>query len=238
MLRYEYLLFDLDRTLWDFDGNAKNAIFYLLDKYDPEAGTLYDGDKERFFEKYEATNLALWNSYEAGEITKSELRAERFYKTFKLYGYDDRKLSSEFDQEYLERMALEKSLMPGAIEVLKKAKESGCKIGLISNGFKEVQENKVKNSGIAQYVDVLVTSDEAGVHKPSPAIFRITLERLYNGPISDIRRKTLMIGDDFINDIEGAQIFGIDQFYYNYKNLPCSGGPTYSSDNLLDILEL
>ena len=45
-----------------------------------------------------------------------------------------------------------------------------------------------------------------------------------------------MVGDDFENDIEGAQIFGIDQFYYNPKHKPCDGGPTYESDNLIDLL--
>ena len=45
-----------------------------------------------------------------------------------------------------------------------------------------------------------------------------------------------MVGDDFPNDIEGAQIFGIDQFYYNPYNKPCDGGPTYHSSDLKDLL--
>ena len=53
---------------------------------------------------------------------------------------------------------------------------------------------------------------------------------------SKIKSETLMVGDDFENDIEGAQIFGIDQFYYNPKHKPCDGGPTYESDNLIDLL--
>ena len=28
---YKYYLFDVDRTLWDFDKNAKNAIMRLID---------------------------------------------------------------------------------------------------------------------------------------------------------------------------------------------------------------
>ena len=235
-LRYRYLLFDLDRTLWDFDENAKRAIFYLLDRYDPHGNSLYDGDKEEFFRKYEEINYTLWSEYEAGKITREELRAARFYKTFLLYGYDNQEMSTRIDIEYLQRMSQETALMPGALEVLKRSKEAGCKIALISNGFKEVQTNKVRTSGIGEYIDLLMTSEEAGVHKPSPAIFRITLSQLYDGPLSDIRRQTLMIGDDFTNDIEGAQIFGIDQFFYNYRNIPCNGGPTYMSDNLLDIL--
>ncbi len=53
---------------------------------------------------------------------------------------------------------------------------------------------------------------------------------------SSIKSQALMIGDDFTNDIEGAQVFGIDQFYYNPKHKPCDGGPTYESDNLLELI--
>ena len=45
-----------------------------------------------------------------------------------------------------------------------------------------------------------------------------------------------MVGDDFANDIEGAMIFGIDQFFYNYNSVPCDGGPTYDSSDLRDLV--
>ena len=54
---------------------------------------------------------------------------------------------------------------------------------------------------------------------------------------ASIKSETLMVGDDFTNDIEGAQVFGIDQFYYNPKHKLCDGGPTYESDSLLDLIK-
>ncbi|MBO7269537.1 MAG: hypothetical protein J6U83_07295, partial [Bacteroidales bacterium] len=49
--------------------------------------------------------------------------------------------------------------------------------------------------------------------------------------------EAIMVGDDFTNVIEGARIFGIDQFYYNPYNRACDGGSTYSSNNLRDLLK-
>ena len=62
-------------------------------------------------------------------------------------------------------------------------------------------------------------------------------EEEYKKSPSLARSRAIMIGDDFANDIEGAQIFGIDQFYYNPYHKPCDGGPTYESDNLLDLIK-
>ena len=256
---YKYYLFDIDRTLWDFDFNAKSAIFHLIERYNL-GEKIGANDKELFFHRYEEINKELWHSYEHGEISKDELRSQRFHDTFLSFCRENGKFNSfgssaeeqmlnikrfseEFGEEYLEQMVYETALEPNAREVLISLKERGCKIAVISNGFKEVQYRKLRNSNIIQYIDAFFISEEVGVHKPSPIIFRMALSALcgeenYANNIlrSKIKSETLMVGDDFENDIEGAQIFGIDQFYYNPKHKPCDGGPTYESDNLIDLL--
>ena len=80
MKNYKYFLFDLDRTLWDFDKNAKTALFKLVDSQ--RLGELFGvTDKEEFFQKYEVINQNLWRQYERGEVQKEELRCNRFLFT-------------------------------------------------------------------------------------------------------------------------------------------------------------
>ena len=258
--QYKYYLFDIDRTLWAFDLNAKNAIFRLIERHNLKEKIGVE-DKELFFKRYEDINKVLWQRYEAGEITKLILRAQRFHDTFLIFCRENnkfaefgaslpeqeeniKKFSEEFGTEYLEQMICETALEPGAKEVLENLKARGCRIAVISNGFKEVQYRKLRNSNIIQYIDAFFISEEVGVHKPSPIIFRMALAALCGeenyGNIElrgKIKSETLMVGDDFTNDIEGAQIFGIDQFYYNPYHKPCDGGPTYESDNLLDLIK-
>ena len=256
MKDYRYFLFDLDRTLWDFDKNAKTALFKLVDSQRLEE--LFGvTDKEEFFQKYEVINQNLWRQYERGEVQKEELRRNRFLFTLQqildeapagslpAHSYtreDMLSFAMAFGEKYLEFMAMESSVIPGAEEVLKAVKEKGGKIAIISNGFKSVQYRKMNTTCIHKYVDAVILSEEVGVMKPSPVIFRKALEAIcgeeyYKENPSRARNGAIMVGDDFPNDIEGAQIFGIDQFYYNPYNRECDGGPTYEGNNLTDLLK-
>lgn len=256
---YKYYLFDIDRTLWAFDLNAKNAIFYLIDEFNL-AEKIGVHDKELFFKRYEDINKVLWQRYERGEITKERLRSQRFQETFLIFCIENGKqvnfgenaqeqqkyisaFSERFGEAYLERMIYETALEPNAREVLETLKARGCRIAVISNGFKEVQYRKMRNSGIIGYIDAFFISEEIGIHKPCPIIFKRALEALCGADEyanrkkrPEIKSQALMVGDDFTNDIEGAQIFGIDQFYYNPYHKPCDGGPTYESDDLIDLI--
>ena len=252
---YRYFLFDLDRTLWDFDKNAKSALFKLVDS---QQLPYYFGVtcKEEFFQRYEVINQGLWKQYERGEILKEELRCNRFEFTLKEYlkiapqdtlpahtftPEELHQFALDFGEKYLEFMSMETGLIPGAEKVLKYVKSQGGKVAIISNGFKGVQYRKMNTTCIHKYVDTVVVSEEAGAMKPSPIIFQKALESVcgeeyYKKAPSRAREEAIMVGDDFSNDIEGAQAFGIDQFYFNPYNRPCDGCATYTSCNLEDLL--
>ena len=255
-MKYRYFLFDLDRTLWDFDKNAKSALFKLVDSQQLEH--LFGvTDKEEFFQRYEVINQALWKQYERGEILKEELRCNRFKFTLQeildttpagslpAHSFPQEELhkfSLAFGEQYLQFMSMETTLIEGAEEVLQFIKGNGGKVAIISNGFQGVQYRKLNTTPLHKYVDTVIISEEVGAMKPSPVIFRKALESIcgeeyYKEAPSRARNEAIMVGDDFPNDIEGAQIFGIDQFYYNPYNRECDGGPTYESQSLTDLLK-
>lgn len=244
--KYRYFIFDLDRTLWDFDLNAKNAIFKLLDKYN--LLSRYNiPSKEDFFEQYEIINKRLWDLYESYKITKDYLRLKRFSDTLRLYTADNKvdAIGEAISNEYLDNMVMEQKLIPGTEEVLSWIKEHQGLIAIVTNGFREVQYRKLSNSGIMHYMDAIIISEEIGVHKPSPIIFKRTLESLCKKKGNEftklnekrMKHNAIMIGDDFEKDIEGAQIYGIDQFYYNPFNKQSDGAPTYESSRLKDLIK-
>ena len=135
-------------------------------------------------------------------------------------------------------------LMPYSREVLESIRQKGGKIGAITNGFKEVQHQKLERSGILQYFETLVISEEVGYLKPHPEIFRIALEKLSGISAQTeperweaAKKATLMVGDDARNDIEGACLFGIDQ-YFAKKNAATYGiEATYQADDLRLLLD-
>ncbi len=257
---YKYYLFDLDRTLWDFDKNSHNVLTSLYHKRSLNENFGIESSEE-FIAKYQETNHLLWSKYELGEISKEYLRVARFNDPlahFLEVAKDSnntspiahswssdqiKEFATKFSESYMDDMSRERELFPNTVKVLEHLKANGAKIGIVTNGFKEVQYNKLRVSEILHFMDAIIISEEVGAHKPSPIIFKRALESLcgaeyYNNNRLEVRAEALMIGDDFINDIEGAQIFGIDQFYFNPYNKPCDGGPTYMGRDLLDILPL
>ena len=63
---------------------------------------------------------------------------------------------------------------------------------LLAAGF---QHGKLAELGLERYIDVLVTSEEAGAEKPSARIFRMALKKA-----GCRASETLLIGDDRIKD--------------------------------------
>ena len=67
-----------------------------------------------------------------------------------------------------------------------------------------IQHRKIKKLGLGEYVDYLVTSEEAGTEKPGRRIFERVMEKMGHGS-----EELLMVGDSERRDIEGAMDMGI-----------------------------
>jgi len=98
-------------------------------------------------------------------------------------------------------------LCPGAKEILQGVKESGYRIGLISNtgrtpGF--ILKEVLRHFEILHFFDFLSFSDELRVRKPNPKIFLQNLEEL--GVRPDM---ALHVGDDLRCDVGGAKGVGM-----------------------------
>ncbi len=91
------------------------------------------------------------------------------------------------------------------------------KLHIITNGFNEVQFVKLKSSNIEVYFDEVITSEDIGVKKPNPLIFEHALEKA-----GAKAYESLMIGDNYEADIEGAINSDINAIYFSDEkiNLP------------------
>ena len=102
---------------------------------------------------------------------------------------------------------------------------------ILSNGFREVQDKKLRNSGLAPYFTRMILSEDAGIQKPHKGIFDFALINT-----NSRRSETLMIGDCFEADIFGAHQSKIDQLWFNPQGLsPQEFIPTYTVKSLEEI---
>ena len=105
---------------------------------------------------------------------------------------------------------------------------------MASNGFREVQYKKLQASGLADYFDTVVLSEDAGVNKPSPLFFDFALKAA-----GACRQSTLMIGDNPDTDIRGARQAGLPTVFFNRKPECNSGVETdYEIRSLQELLQL
>src|SRR5665213_3431849 len=108
MSTYRHLFFDLDRTLWDMERNARETLVELFEKYDLQK--LGIASSEIFIDHYNRYNDLLWDRYRRKLIDKSTLRALRFKQTLAHLGVHDHKLSAIFDEAYISEAPKKKNL--------------------------------------------------------------------------------------------------------------------------------
>jgi putative hydrolase of the HAD superfamily len=204
-MKYSHLFFDLDNTLWDFNANSYQALQLALQKLD-----LLDkiGNYDDYFSVYYQVNERLWDLYKDNKITKNVLRGLRFEESLELNNTPIPGIGDRINEAYLAEMPRQLKLVPGAKVVLDHLHHK-YRMAIITNGFREVQAEKLLQTGLKKYFDKLFISEEIGAQKPHRLIFQHAVKSM-NAP----KKKSLMIGDSWDADIVGAMQFGMDQVYY------------------------
>jgi putative hydrolase of the HAD superfamily len=227
--KYFHIFFDLDRTLWDFDRNSRQALTELFFRYKLDR---YIGDPDEFVDDYHDVNLKLWDLYRKGEMTKDVLRIKRFTISFGHFGIRDPELASDFGDEYLAVSPTKTLLIPHTKEVLDHL-SGRYSLHIITNGFLRTQEIKMKNCGLDKYFQSLTTSETVGHNKPRPEIFHHALTS-----VQARKNESIMIGDDLEVDVRGARRFGMDQIFLNRDKVNHNEPVTYEIKSLKDLMEI
>ena len=230
MKPYKAIFLDWDDTIGDWTTAEHKAlqdiyVHYSLDR-------LYD-TFEDYLNAYKPYNLELWGMYGRGEVTKEKLQFERFYRPIEglpATGDALRNLANEIGAEFLRLTNKYFCLMPDAEKIVRYL-ASKYPLTIISNGFKEVQYYKFEYSGLAPYLTHTLISEEIGINKPQPEIFRIALKR--NGITAD---EAVMIGDSYSSDIAGAKAAGIDQIWIHEGETEETA--TYTVSKLIEVMNI
>ncbi len=200
LARVQWVWIDLDDTLIDFKANSRAALVRL---YNSEGLDRKFADSEEWIECYEGVNRPLWKEYGAGRITVGELRLRRFLEPLTKAGFSTEEAMERalrYDTLYLDLLAQEKRVVEGAHELLRLLRVRGYNIGVLSNGFSEVQHRKMASAGLTGLVDCVVLSDDAGVPKPDLRIFSYAMRQAG----VDNPEAHAMVGDNPVADVGGA----------------------------------
>ena len=198
------VFFDLDHTLWDFEKNSALAFETIFKNYQIEI------DLDKFLKHYIPINLKYWEMYRTEQITQIQLRYGRLKDTFDLITYEieDEKINLLSDK-YIHYLPKYNHLFDGTIEILEYLKPK-YNLHIITNGFAEIQNNKLNNANISHYFQTITNSEMAGVKKPNPIIFQHALDKAQAK-----KESSIMIGDCLEADIYGAIHSGFEAILFN-----------------------
>jgi len=205
-MRYRWILFDADGTLFDFEKAEISALKNTL----VQAGHRVESD---YVEIYRRINKQIWQDLEHGRISPEALKTGRFELFFEATGVDSD--PETFSKQYLENLAEGVDLIEGAEETVRALYG---KVGLvvITNGLKDVQRLRLAKSTIGEYFSDMVISEEIGAAKPDRLIFDTVFARMGDPEKSDV----LIVGDSLTSDIKGGSDYGIDTCWFNPSRRP------------------
>jgi 2-haloacid dehalogenase len=225
-VRYPWLLFDADDTLFDFRRAETDA---LRDTF-ADAGITCE---PAWHEVYRLVNARAWRELERGYLTSARMRVVRFEQLFAEIACDLEPVA--FGERYLQHLARQATLVDGALQLLEAVRDTHD-IAIITNGLAEVQRPRLARSAIGPWIAHLFISEELGAAKPDPAYFEAVFERIGRPALGDM----LVVGDSPTSDIAGGAAAGLDTCWFNPHAETWHGGtaPTYEIRRLAQLLPI
>jgi putative hydrolase of the HAD superfamily len=127
------------------------------------------------------------------------------------YKIADETLSRQMSLDFLEVLPTKKALFDGATELLTYLQGKGYQMHLVTNGFENVQHQKIKHAQIDTYFGAVITSEASNSLKPNKEIFDYAFAKTGATATSSI-----MIGDNQDADIKGGMNAGMDTIFVNH----------------------
>ncbi len=150
--------------------------------------------------RWRAVGDGWWRRYVQGEITSQELRHGRWLAVG-LEG--DAAVAAD---RAWRAVAFDCEFRIGARRLLREVHAAGLRTAILTNGTIDPQRLKIEKHGLAELVDLVVVTEEIGIHKPDPRAFRQVVGALGVDP-----HDAAMVGDDLSNDVDGALAAGFRQ---------------------------
>ncbi|WP_318376381.1 pyrimidine 5'-nucleotidase [Enterobacter sp.] len=221
-MNWDWIFFDADETLFTFDSFGGLQRMFL------DYSVTFTADD---FQDYQAVNKPLWVEYQNGAISALQLQHQRFEGWAAKLNVP----AGDLNDAFLNAMAEICTPLPGAVSLLKSLKGK-AKLGIITNGFTALQEIRLERTGLRDYFDLLVISEQIGVAKPHPKIFDYALAQAGN----PARERVLMVGDTAESDILGGMNAGLSTCWLNahQRALPDGVTPTWTVTSLGELEQL
>ena len=197
------VIFDLDNTLYNFDAANEFGIRALAAYTEPVFGWDYPRMKDLYEESREKLTERM------GDVGSAHNRLLRFQNLL-----EEKKLplhphALEMAKAYWRGVLDNMEPSPGAREIMEELRRMGIRIGLGTDMTAYMQYEKLIRLGLMEYMDFIVSSEEAGTDKPGNAFFMLCARKAGCLP-----GECLFIGDNIVRDYGGAAAAGMQARWF------------------------
>ena len=179
----------LQGILFDFDG-------LILDT----ETTIFQAWQEMFRKHHQELLLEEWAEI-LGKSGKVEGPAEKFLLDIE----DEREQKAILDMVASRELELVKQQkpLPGAIDLIKKAKHQGLKLGIVSSSDQKWVHGHLKRLNLLDYFDHTSCGDEVINAKPDPALYHLGIQKM------DVVPERVVVLEDSPNGVLAAKRAGL-----------------------------
>ncbi|MFW9912396.1 MAG: HAD family hydrolase [Candidatus Thorarchaeota archaeon] len=208
---FKAILFDLDSTLTDTQSYPLRASEWLLAKYSNTPEELMPSYVMTLVRNYrlELKEVAESGNYRTPvQVVKDAIRTTLV------------DLDLEFSEDLLEEASqIFKSLhmdlsrkMPSVDSLLESLQSYDIRMGIVTNSFEGHADKILKALELNRFFHIVVDGGEIRAFKPESAPFEYALDKLEVRP-----EDSVMIGDEFFNDMVGAKAIGLNTVWVNHR---------------------
>ena len=252
------IMFDLDDTLlWDqksVEEAFRKTCRLALKKYQIDPSELEFAVREeavKLYSSYETFPFTqmiginpfegLWGDFEDQHEQFQKMaqivpnyRKDAWTNGLRALGIEDVQLGQEMAEMFPQQRRENPFIYEDTFHVLDQLKGK-FKLLLLTNGSPQLQTTKLEiTPEIAPYFDHIVISGSFGQGKPAPELFEHAI-----GLLEVEKEDALMVGDNLMTDILGANRAGIQSVWVNrHQKKTEQVQPTYEIQKLTDLIEL
>ena len=210
-MRFTDYIFDLYGTLADICTDETPVVFWEGAASDAEAlGAHYTGEALRYRYLALCADEVRLRAATLPGVPEALVEPELlnvFKRLLSEQGADDSQAKA-FAAAFRRRSTLWLRPMPHALETLDALRKSGARTFLLSNAQSCFTVDELRALDLTRRFDGILLSSDAGMKKPYRGLYELLLSRY------GIDRKTaVMVGNDAIADVGGADAAGLMSFY-------------------------
>ncbi len=216
------IIFDLDNTLVDF-MRMKEASVRLAAEAMVDAGLSMSVDEvyQGIFRVYDKYGIEFQNVF------------DKFLE--ETFGYIDYRILAAGIVAYRKAKEANLVLYPHVRYTLMELLKLGLNLAVVSDAPRLQAWTRLAQVGLLDFFKVVVTFDDTGERKPSPAPFKFALDKLGTTP-----SETIMVGDWAERDITGAAKLGMITVFAKYGDTfgTVNSGANYDIDDIIELIKI